>query len=367
MSRVLSSWKDKVSNHHQIGGIETSILNSGASKDVHVAWINTGSGLRYKVVLDRGMDILDSFFNQYSLSWISHIPISKPNPYLSSAQHWLTNFSGGLLTTCGLTHIGGPEEDEYGKRNLHGSVNNLPAEIESIIQPDITRGNLEMSITGRIREVQALGEKLELRRTISSVLGKSIIKIEDEVRNVGNICAPHMLLYHCNFGYPLVDSGTHILWKGKWVSRENNESVEIFKEGNDFHTCVEPLLSHNGGGEEAAFIDVEADEDGVCTAGLLNSELGLALFMRFRKDQLPWLTNWQHWGKGEYVTGIEPGTNPPIGQAEARRSNQLIFIEPGDFRKYSLEIEVVQGSNEIEKYLIDNNINIDYGYKTISD
>jgi hypothetical protein len=24
---------------------------------------------------------------------------------------------------------------------------------------------------------------------------------------------------------------------------------------------------------------------------------------------MPWLINWQHWGKGEYVTALEPGTN----------------------------------------------------------
>jgi hypothetical protein len=66
---------------------------------------------------------------------------------------------------------------------------------------------------------------------------------------------------------------------------------------------------------------------------------------------MPWLTNWQHWGKGEYVTGLEPGTNPPIGQAKARANNTLIFLEPGESREYSLEIEVLTKESSINHFL----------------
>jgi hypothetical protein len=66
---------------------------------------------------------------------------------------------------------------------------------------------------------------------------------------------------------------------------------------------------------------------------------------------LPWLNNWQHWGKGEYVTGLEPGTNPPIGQAKARAQQQLIFLQPGETRSYSLELEVLDQKASIERLL----------------
>ncbi|OYX95623.1 MAG: hypothetical protein B7Y76_09555 [Sphingobacteriia bacterium 35-40-5] len=48
-----------------------------------------------------------------------------------------------------------------------------------------------------------------------------------------------------------------------------------------------------------------------------------------------------HYGKGEYVVGLEPGTNPPIGQSRARRQNELILLAPGESRKYELEIQVL--------------------------
>jgi hypothetical protein len=73
--------------------------------------------------------------------------------------------------------------------------------------------------------------------------------------------------------------------------------------------------------------------------------------LQFNKSQLPWLTNWQHWGKGEYVTGLEPGTNPPIGQIKAREQNQLINLEPGGKRSFDLEVSVLPNEDSIREFL----------------
>lgn len=344
------NWKDKISNHAQLGGIETAIMDNGSGRGTRIAWINTGTGLRYKVIIDRAMDIADAFYNQHSLAWLCYTGITPPEPFSDKGLDWLRTFGGGLLTTCGLTHVGGPEKDAYGERGLHGQISNTPAEIESIIQPDPVAGKLGMSITGRIKQTKIFGPSLELKRTISGTIGHPSIHIYDEVTNRGNTAAPHMMLYHLNFGWPLVDEGTHILWQGKWYPREGNRS-EIFREGNDFRKCPPPLSSHLGAEEEAAFIDIAADVSGQCTCGLYNPHIGLAVVLRFLKAQLPWLTNWQHWGRGEYVTGLEPGTNPPTGQAKAREQGTLIHIEPGERRTYRLEVEVLHNEEKIKHFL----------------
>jgi len=337
---IQQAWHNKISNTAQLGGIETSVIDNGAGRGTRIAWINTGTGLRFKVVIDRAMDIADAFYNEHSLAWLSHSGITAAQPFSDKGIDWLRTFGGGLLVTCGLSHVGGPESDEYGDRGIHGEISNLPAEIESIIQPDPLSGKMDMSITGIIRQSQVLGSRLELRRTISATLGKSVIRIHDEVINRGNIDAAHMLLYHCNFGWPLIDEGTKILWNGTWKSREGNPN-KIFCEGNDFKICPAPLDDHQGSGEEAAFIDLQSDDDGFCNCGLENSRIGLGVNLKFQKKQLPCLTNWQHFGKGEYVVGLEPGTNPPIGQSQARRQNELIQLSPGETRNYTLEIEVL--------------------------
>jgi hypothetical protein len=269
------------------------------------------------------MDIADAFYNQHSLVWLNDPGITPPQPFSQKGLDWLRTFGGGLLTTCGLTHFGGPEKDDYGERGLHGLISNIPGEIESIIQPDPATGKMDMSITGSVKQTGLFGPSLVLRRSISGTLGKASIRIHDEVTNRGNSLAPHMLLYHCNFGWPLANEGSEIIWPGSSF------------------TCPAPLMEHAGAGEGVVTADIPADASGKCACGIVNAELEIGLVLRFQKKQLPWLINWRHFGKGEYVTGLEPATHPLIGQAKAREQGTLIILEPGETREYDLEMEVL--------------------------
>jgi hypothetical protein len=52
-----AAWHNKISNSAQLGGIESSVLDNGAGRGTRIAWFNTGSGLRFKIVIDRAMDL----------------------------------------------------------------------------------------------------------------------------------------------------------------------------------------------------------------------------------------------------------------------------------------------------------------------
>lgn len=278
---ALLNWNNKLSHPAQLGGIETSVLDNGPGRGTRIAWVNTGTGLRYKVVIDRAMDIADAFYNQHSLSWLSHGGVTSPQPFSNQSTGWLRTFGGGLLTTCGLTHVGGPETDEHGARGLHGRISNTPAELLSIIQPAPEAGRLEMSIKGRMLQTQVFGPTLELKRTISGTLGQATITLRDEVTNLGNTEAPHMLLYHVNFGWPLVNEGTRIECEGAWQSRGGEQDNQIFRADADFRTCPAPLEAHRGGGEAAAFIQPVADAHGWATGNIQNTALDLSVNLRF--------------------------------------------------------------------------------------
>ena len=73
--------------------------------------------------------------------------------------------------------------------------------------------------------------------------------------------------------------------------------------------------------------------------------------LKYKKKQLPWLSNWQHWGPGEYVTAFEPGTNPPIGQGHAREQKKLIQIAPGKSKTYDLEMTILTETEQIKRFL----------------
>lgn len=344
-------WNDKVGNIHQIGGIETSVLDNGPARGSRIAWVNTGSGLRYKVAIDRCLDIVDAFYNRHSLTWLSHSGLTVPQMDANRGVEWLYTFAGGLLVTCGLTHVGGGESDEQEVRGIHGRISNIPAMLESVIQPDPASGNMEMSITAVMKESKVFGPHLELKRTITSKLGESVITISDEVTNRGNMPCPHMILYHCNFGWPLVDEAGEIVYRGVCRSKGGKNDNKIFNETHDYRKCLNPISAHKGAGGSCGFIDIQPDMDGFCCVGLVNNRLNLALSMKYQKKQLPVLTNWQHWSPGEYICALEPGTNPPIGQNKARHENQLILLQPGEKRSYQLEFTILSDAGLITKFL----------------
>ncbi len=97
-----------------------------------IAWINTGTGLRYKVVLDRAMDIADAFFiTSTVLAGSVRRALPLHSHFQTSGIDLLKTFGGGLVTTCGLTHIRGPERTNTDNVGYMDAISNIPAEIES--------------------------------------------------------------------------------------------------------------------------------------------------------------------------------------------------------------------------------------------
>ncbi len=327
---------DKITNLSQIGGIETAVLDNGKAKGTRVAYFNTGAGLRFKVVLDRAMDIAEASVNAHNLAWISKNGVMPPETCLG--MDWLKRFGGGLLTTCGLSHVGGAEKNNFGEFCLHDDISNTPAQVESIIQPR-RENDYTMSVEGVVLQSTVFGAHLQLRRKISAKLGENKITVEDAVTNLGNEECGHMILYHANLGYPLIDEGTKLNWRGSWKAGNPNDPV--INDKNDFTLCQSPTDLHSGAKESVAFIDIEADENGICTCSAENKKIGVELKISFSKDVLPWLINWQHWGKGEYVCALEPATNPPIGQRAARESETVKTLLPDETVYYKVEFEIV--------------------------
>jgi hypothetical protein len=157
-----------------------------------------------------------------------------------------------------------------------------------------------------------------------------------------------MLLYHFNLAGRW-QMKAQIFYGRNWQPRDESSKL-IFNENNNFRKCPPVMEEHAGAGEAAAFIDCNTDDTGQCCCGLYNAQLELAVALRFQKQQLPWLTNWQHWGEREYVTGLEPGTNKVIGQKKARAEGSLIMLQPGETKCYELELEVMYDRRKIEAF-----------------
>jgi hypothetical protein len=330
-------------NPAQVGGIETSVLDDGPGRGVRIAWFNTGTPLRFKVVIDRGLDIADAFYGGCSLAYLSYVGPTPPNRALDRGKEWLKSFFAGLLTSCGPVHMQGEiiEGMEYGQ---HGPHSNTPAAVEAIVQPDPASGITEMSITGVCRTARMFGPNLELRRTISAELGDPCIRIHDRFFNRGNQKLPHSWLLHINFGWPLLDKGARFVYRGPLRPWRPEMDTEWFTDPAWYKNVQAPSLRHVGTGEAVAVIDPPADKDGRCHMGLANPALGLAVEVIFPKAQFPRMLNWQHMGPyGEYVSGMEPISFDPYSPSA--------YLRPGAVKEYDCCLRVMDAADDIAKFI----------------
>ena len=69
----------------QVAGIDAYTLDEGPAHGVRALCVNTGGGLRYRVLVDRGLDIDQAFFNHLSLTFLSQIRVENlPSPFCAT-------------------------------------------------------------------------------------------------------------------------------------------------------------------------------------------------------------------------------------------------------------------------------------------
>jgi hypothetical protein len=339
----------KFINPAQVGGIEQYQIEDGAGRGVRALCVNTGGGLRYRVLVDRGLDVDQAFFNQHSLAFLTFNGATSPTRALDRGLDWLKGFPGGLLTSCGPFNIGGPCEDAGEEVGLHGTHSNSAATIESIVQPDPRNGGEAMRIVGRVRYGKLFGPCVELRRTITSQLGSNAIEFEDEFFNAGNTDVPHAWLLHINLGYPLVDAGAEFCYDARVEPLPSELARKRFKDATQYKKVPPHSDAYSGSNEAVAYLFPKpADRTGRTTVGLVNRKLGIGVAIRYSTREFTRCVNWQHWGPYEYVTALEPSNGSVEGRAKDRKDGVLDHLKPGERKRYRYQIEAVTGREEIE-------------------
>lgn len=344
------SWmRDEILRHvgslSQVGGVRVSELQEGGARGVRVADFETGSGLAFTVLLDRGMDIGAAKYRGASLAWESATGPVHPSFVERPGLGWLRTFHGGLVTGCGMTTAGAPAVDEGQALGLHGRLSHLSA--ANVWADGAWRGDTyEMWVRGKMRETVVFGENLSLTRRIWANLGESRLFLRDLVVNEGYQTTPHMMLYHVNLGFPLLAEGTELIAPSRKVTPRD----AVAAPGLDSHARYEAPVA--GYQEQVFYHDMAAGEDGFVTALLANRGFdggrGLGVYLRYRQAELFRFIQWKMVGAGTYVTGLEPANCLVEGRDKDRARGILQFLEPGDQREYLLEIGVLDGNAEID-------------------
>jgi hypothetical protein len=334
---------ERVGDISQLGGVRNVTLNDGNENGVRAMEVRTGSGFRFTVLPDRGMDISEAEYAGRSLCWRSYTGDVAPAFFEPEGAGWLRGFFGGLLTTCGLTYIGQAGTDEGEALGLHGRISYTPARNVSA-GGEWQNDEYLISVRGRVSEASALAQRVTLTRNISTKLGASSLSIKDTVENEGHTSCPFMMLYHVNFGFPVVGGDTVLIAPSKdvvTIAREKVTQPDLYRRfQNPTPGFKEMVFRH----------ETVPDEEGYVTVALINKGLECCgSYVRYRKRELPHLFQWKMLAQGAYVVGLEPATCWAEPRSRARERGQLNFLEPGQAVHQHVEIGVCTSSAEIQK------------------
>ena len=341
----------RVGRLDQVAGVRLVTLGDGAGRGVRLLEFRTGSGFSFDVVVDRTFDIGRCEFRDHPLAWIANPGTVGPWFYENDAWGWFRAWGGGMVVTCGLDHMLGPGEDsaeQYRQPHIrttqtfgiHGRVGGLPARLVGYGER-WDGDECVLWAEGEVLQSAIFGEHLVLRRRIEARVGESRFTIHDEVENVGHHETPHMFLYHCNAGFPVVDEGSRLLVPASRTTTDYGVPIEGYR------TMSGPIPDFT----EACFEhELVAEADGRVPVALVNPRLGIGVYQVFRMDQLPHHTVWRMMGEDTYALAMEPSTNRDAGRWDARKRGELLSLEPGQIRNYDLEIGALDGSAAIDEF-----------------
>ncbi len=324
----------RVGSMDQLAGIRLVEAEDGKARGCRILDVWTGSGLRFQVNADRALDICNCDFQGQPLNWRSPAGDVYPAFYEPEGIGWLRSFAGGLMVTCGLDQFGSPSSDGGTQLGLHGRISHCPA--TQVNYRSFWAGeDYQLEISGEIRQASLFGENLVLRRKISTALGSNQIRIEDNVTNDGFETAPHMLLYHCNMGFPLVNETTRLKLESKTTLPRDDNAAKGLVDWDHFQPPTP-------GYKEQVFIhQLAAGKDGLSTVELGNPAVHLGMRWTIDTTTLPYLMEWKMMGEGAYIIGIEPANcNGLGGRTATREAGGLPVLKPGESRDYLMELEV---------------------------
>ena len=320
----------------RLAGVTPVVFDDGPRRGARALHVRNAAGLSVTFVTDRALDASELVFRGHPLTWHgpgNAVPALDSDPEVGAFER---TFFGGLVTTCGMEAFGPPGEDRWGDWPQHGHFNRLCArDVRYTVRWDEPVPVIE--VCGTILQFRMFGESLRVQRTWRVGVYENSITLHDRVTNDGGRREPHMLLYHCNIGFPMLDDAT--FWTIDAASTEPRDAVAeaalgVWNRG----APPQPQFA-----EQVFVHQPSADEAGWATATATNPRLagGTSLSIGFRPIELPALFSWRMLGYGTYVMAAEPANCPNVhGRIAAERDGSLPMLEPGETRDYTLRFSV---------------------------
>lgn len=337
-----STEKNYIGHRDQLFRIAQTKLTDGKADGTKLLSIHNRSGIHFEINLSRGMDIPYLDFYGQNVGFLSPCGIVNPEYFDDHELGFLKSFTAGFLTTCGLKSIGSPCEFAGKKYGLHGNLSHIPAE-EVRFFIDETQEIPCACIQGKLRDTSIFGERLFLSRSIRCNYQERKIELHDIVTNEGFKKTHHMLLYHCNIGYPILTPESELFIPSIEIKARTPHSKEGISQWNSIQ---EPDPNY----EEMCFYHkLLNDSKHYSAAALYNPNLKIGVAIEFDTNTLDQFIQWKMMGAGDYVVGLEPSNSTIDGIQDAIDNGSIKYLEPGESKEYHLVFRILNGEKEFKE------------------
>lgn len=324
--------------------IQTRTLRGGCQEGVDVVRIDNGK-LSFVVIPTRGMGIWKGQCGEIDLGWDSPVKDPVHPAHVQSLENgglgWLRGFNEWIVR-CGLSSMGAPGQDTLVDNNgnameaflpLHGNIANIPAHTVSIEVTDS-----EIVLKGEVDETMMFGPALRLQTEIRTEFASGALTIVDTVTNIGDNPTEHELLYHVNYGAPLLEKDSKFSAAFKELAPRDPRAAEGIEEFDTFEAAKPGFV------EQAYFFDLAGKRGSRETLAMLKNAAGSqAALLRYSLKDFPCFTLWKNTAgkKDGYVTGLEPATAYPNARRFEREKGRVLKLAGGESRTTRLVVETL--------------------------
>lgn len=327
-----------VDEFHEAGcQVTKERLRGGLRDGVDVIHVDNGA-FRFDILPTRGMSIWKAWMGDLEIGWKSptrgpvnpqHVPLMEPG-----GLGWLDGFDEWLVR-CGLESNGAPDFDDEGRLAypLHGRIGNKPAHFVEVAA-DSESG--DVTITGIVEETRFHFFKLRMTSTITTRAGEPGFRIHDAIENFSASETGMQILYHVNYGEPLLDAGAKFVAPIETVVPRNERAADGIANWENY--AAEEAAYE----EQVYFLALKGDEEGNTQTLLKNAHGTAGASMFFNKKKLPCYSVWKNTTASPdgYVTGLEPATNFPNPRTYEGENRRVLNVAPGATKEFDLRIEI---------------------------
>jgi hypothetical protein len=200
---------------------------------------------------------------------------------------------------------------------------------------------------GVVNDVQTFGPQLRLTSEISTEIGKPEMVFDDQITNLSDVPQEIQLLYHTNFGTPLLGAGAEFVAPVSRVAPINAASAAGDLVGwNRYSGPHAPPYA-----AQVFNMQLYADAEGRTKAMLKSPQGDQGVLMTIDTKGLPYMNVWKNevTARGGYVTGLEPGTGFPNARTVERAAGRVPTLQGDATYKVHLAIAALTSAAEVAK------------------